>query len=85
MKNLESFKKTLEQEYDFPVLFSFKFIILTQEKDKILSLIPTAKIKEKLSKNGKYTSVTLTEVMKNSSEILYIYDRASKIKGVISL
>ena len=40
---------------------------------------------EKTSKNGKYTSVTLTHFVKNSSEILYIYEKASKIKGVISL
>ena len=39
----------------------------------------------KKSRNGKYTSVTLTSVMKNSSEILYIYEKASKIDGVISL
>jgi len=42
-------------------------------------------IKEKKSTKGKYVSITLTQFVKNSSEIVYIYEKASKIKGVISL
>ena len=85
MKALDSFKKSLEEEYNFPTSYTFKFIIASKSKDKVIGLLPEAKRSEKKSKNGKYTSVTLTSVMKNSSEILYIYEKASKIKGVISL
>ncbi len=85
MKSSDSFKKTLEEEYKFPALYSFKFIVLSSLKNKIISLLPNAIINEKLSKNGKYISVTLTQTMNNSSEIIYIYEKASKINGVISL
>ncbi|MDG2341508.1 MAG: DUF493 domain-containing protein [Cytophagales bacterium] len=85
MLNSDSFKKSLDEEYSFPCDYNFKFIIITEFKDKIFNLIPEAKIHEKTSKNGKYTSVTLTHFVKNSSEILYIYENASKIDGVISL
>ena len=85
MKNLESFKSSLEQEYSFPSNYTFKFIIATEFKDAVLNLLPTANKKEKLSRNGKYTSVSLTHFMKSSSEIVYIYEKATKIKGVISL
>ena len=81
----DSFKKILEEEYRFPTIYSFKFIVLSSLKNKIISLLPNASIKEKLSKNGKYVSVTLTQTMNNSSEIIYIYEKASKINGVISL
>ncbi len=85
MKGFESFKNSLEEEYNFPATYSFKFIVATESKIKVINLIPSAKCLERKSRNGKYTSVTLTSVMKNSSEILYIYEKASKIDGVISL
>ncbi len=85
MLNSESFKKLLDEEYNFPCDYNFKFIIKTEFKDKIFKLIPEAKTHEKSSKNGKYTSITLTHFVKNSSEILYIYENASKMDGVISL
>jgi len=85
MKGSESFKKSLEEEYNFPASYNFKFIVDTESKNKVISLLPDAELLEKKSSNGKYTSVTLTSVMKNSSEILYIYEKASKINGVISL
>ena len=85
MLNSDSFKKSLDEEYNFPCEYNFKFIIKTEFKGKIFNLIPEAKTEEKTSKNGKYTSVTLTHFVKNSSEILYIYENASKIDGVISL
>jgi|TARA_B100001113_G_scaffold335764_1_gene315581 hypothetical protein len=85
MLNSDSFKKSLDEEYNFPCEYNFKFIIKTEFKGKIFNLIPEAKTEEKTSKNGKYTSVTLTHFVKNSSEILYIYENASKIDGIISL
>jgi len=85
MLNSNSFKNSLDEEYNFPCDYNFKFIILSNSKEKIFNLIPDAKRIERTSKNGKYTSITLTHVVKNSSEILYIYEKASKIKGVISL
>ena len=85
MKGSESFKKSLEEEYNFPSSYIFKFIVATESKNKVISLLPDAERLEKKSSNGKDTSVTLTSVMKNSSEILYIYEKASKIDGVISL
>ena len=85
MQGSESFKKSLDEEYNFPANYNFKFIVATESKNKVIDLLPEAKCSEKKSRNGKYTSVTLTSVMKNSSEILYIYEKASKIDGVISL
>lgn len=85
MTGSDSFKKSLDEEYTFPAEYNFKFIVATKEKNKVIELLPKAKIAEKKSRNNKYTSLTMTSLMKNSSEILYIYEKASKIKGVISL
>ena len=85
MPNSKSFKATLEEEYNFPAQYIFKFIVKTGLKQQILELLPGAKKSERVSKNGNYVSVTLSQIMKNSEEIVYIYEKASKIKGVISL
>lgn len=85
MSSLKSFKAALEEEYSFPTEYVFKFIIKLSSKQDVIDLLPDAMIKEKKSIKGKYVSITLTQFVKNSSEIVYIYEKASKIKGVISL
>ena len=60
MKGSESFKKSLDEEYNFPATYNFKFIVATESKKKVIDLLPEAKCSEKKSRNGKYTSVTLT-------------------------
>ena len=47
--------------------------------------IPNSDYLKRESKNGKYTSITITKMMNNADEILYIYEKASKIDGIISL
>ena len=65
--------------------YVFKFIIKSSSKQDVFDLLPDAVVKEKKSSKGKYVAITLTQFVKNSSEIVYIYEKASKIKGVISL
>ena len=85
MNNIENFKNTLDQEYDFPCEYLFKFIIKNDFKEDVISLLPEAKKNIKISKKGKYVSITLSSIMKNADEIVYIYDEAAKINGIISL
>ena len=85
MLSTNDFRVSLDNEYDFPAEYSFKFIIKSKSKSKIFGLLPQSKITERLSKNGSYVSITLTKKMNSSEEIVYIYEKASKIKGVISL
>ena len=85
MSNIDSFKNTLEEEYDFPAEYSFKFIIKSESISKVLNLLPDSDYSKRESKNKKYTSVTISKIMKNADEILYIYEKASKIDDIISL
>jgi putative lipoic acid-binding regulatory protein len=50
-----------------------------------LDLLPDSDYSKRESKNRKYTSVTISKIMKNADEILYIYEKASKIDDIISL
>ncbi|MAS39144.1 MAG: DUF493 domain-containing protein [Flammeovirgaceae bacterium] len=85
MSDIDSFKNTLEDEYDFPAEYSFKFIIKSDSISKVLDLLPGSDYSKRESKNRKYTSVTISKIMKNADEILYIYEKASKIDDIISL
>ena len=85
MHNIESFKKTLDQEYNFPCEYLFKFIVKNDFKEDVISLLPEAKKNIKISKKGQYVSITLSSIMKNADEIVYIYDEAAKINSIISL
>ena len=53
MNNIENFKNTLDQEYDFPCEYLFKFIIKNDFKEDVISLLPEAKKNIKISKKGK--------------------------------
>ena len=47
MTGSDSFKKSLDEEYNFPTKYNFKFIVATKEKNKVIDLLPKAKIAEK--------------------------------------
>ena len=49
MNNIESFKNTLDQEYNFPCEYLFKFIVKNNFKEDVISLLPEAKKNIKIS------------------------------------
>ena len=60
-------------------------MVPVSKKPEVLNLISNADFKIKESTNKKYISITLTSSVKNANEIIYIYEKASNIKGIISL
>lgn len=76
------------QKQTWPSVYMFKFIVPADNKNLafIESLFgENSKINIKQSSNGKYISLTATELMLNSNEVVEIYQKASTIKGIISL
>ena len=63
----------------------FKFIVPISEKDKLLMLFKNDDYKLKESSSKNFISVTLSKMMKNADEIIYIYEKTSKIKNIILL
>ena len=80
----QNFKKSLEN-LDFPTSYLFKFIVPVDKLDDITQILSQGVIKRRLSKNGKYVSVTSQLLMKSSDEVIAIYVLAKKIPGIISL
>ena len=82
-------KKNLKKDTSFPTKYLFKFIVPSDEdKIKLIEELFNhlgAVIDKKVSKTGKYTSVSIHVVMKKADDIIIKYQAAEKIEGIISL
>ena len=82
-------KVELDMSNTWPAIYLFKFIVPT-EKENILRVEEAfdcmgAVIKTTKSKTGKFTSISVDVMMKDSQEIINKYIEVSTIKGIISL
>jgi hypothetical protein len=82
-------KISLEETTVFPSKYMFKFIIpANDEKEKEIEDVfnhTGAVINTKLSKTGKYKSLTVLVTMLNADQIIIKYKEVGKVEGVISL
>jgi hypothetical protein len=93
MKDKETFYKKLQWQLEdttqFPSDYLFKFIVPTTENqvDEVESLFNNkgAVINTKKSKTGKYVSVSIVLTIETAASIIEYYQKAEKIKGIISL
>lgn len=92
-KETKEFYDRLKVELDlsnsWPALYLYKFIVPTDE-DNIVRVEEAfdcmgAVIKTTKSKTGKFTSISVDVMMKDSQEIIEKYIEVSTIKGIISL
>lgn len=93
MKEKEDYYKSLRTSLDettvFPSEYLYKFIIPNDDEKlkKIENIFNYggAIITTKPSKTGKYKSISIRMIMKDSEAIITKYKEIGKIKGVISL
>lgn len=79
------FKALLDESYQWPDYYEFKFIIKTDDKFQIIALLIGFMIHETPSKQGNYTSISARKLMKSTEEVLEIYQLIGSITGVMSL
>lgn len=85
----ERLKKELDLSTTWPSVYLFKFIVPTNTEN-ILRVQDAfdclgAVIKTTKSKTGKFTSVSVDVMIKNSQEVIDKYIELSTIEGIISL
>ena len=83
--NKINFLKMINSVHKFPCNYMFKFIVPISEKDKLLKFFKNDDYKLKESSSKNFISITLSKMMKNANEIIYIYEKTSKIKNIILL
>ena len=84
-KKVQKAKELLENQYEFPCEYMFKFIVPKDQETEIRSMFPDSDVKIRPSKNGNYLSLTVSIEVSSSDLVLAIYEKASKIKGLIAL
>ncbi len=87
-QEINQFRQKLLETTTFPTVYMFKIIVPSE--NRTIALVENlfeseADIKTKESDKGKYTSITVKQVIINVEEIIDIYQRASLIKGVMML
>lgn len=85
--NFDELRKKLDIE-SWPAIYMFKFIV-PSDNHKI-ALVESffeddAEIIMQTSTNGKYTSITIRQVMLGSEAIIEVYKQAAVIEGIIAL
>lgn len=87
-EELKKFKEKILETTTFPTVYMFKFIVPSENRS--IALVenlfdPETDIHTKESGSGKYTSITGMQVAVNVDEIMLVYEKASKIKGILFL
>ncbi len=84
-EQIESFRIKLEAVSVWPSLYMFKFIVPAEEKGKVKEIFSSHEVKERVSKNGKYVSLTINMLANSAEQIIEKYLETYKIKGIIAL
>lgn len=87
-EDLEKLKAKLIETTSFPSVYMFKLIVPSE--NRTIALVENlfeaeADLHTKESGNGKYTSITVKQVVMTADEILEVYRKASAIQGVMML
>ena len=85
MKDWEKFKALLDEHYSWPQPYKFKFIVPAHKKDEAAEILNDHDLDFRPSRTGKYTSVTAVRVFHETDQVIEVYQRVSKIDGLISL
>lgn len=85
LKRFAQHKELLDKEYDWPADYLFKFIVPVHKEAEVRALFPDHNPDVKESKQGNYVSLSVTFHANSSDLILAIYEKASKIEGLIAL
>ncbi|MGB1032361.1 MAG: DUF493 family protein [Flavobacteriales bacterium] len=87
-ERLRLLREKLEEHHDWPSVYMFKFVIPTDPEkiEQIHNIFgESVEYRERLSKNGNYTSITIREMILKVDVIFDRYREVNKIDGVISL
>jgi len=81
----EKFRELLDQSYQWPDYYEFKFIVKIAEKHHLLAKLRGFTVSENPSKNGNYVAITARKLINSTQEVIDVYEGVSKIPGIMSL
>ena len=82
---LQNFQEKLDKVYAWPALYTFKFIVKTEQEPELRKLFPLHTNTARSSRNGKYSSLTYQMMMPSSAAVVSVYKLAATVEGLIAL
>ena len=82
---MKAFKRLLEEEHEWPGPYSFKFIVPSDQIDRVSQLLPDVEMTTRFSGKGKYTSVSFSLHCESADAVIDIYVKVKNIPGIMSL
>ena len=81
----ERLKMSLDEAHEWPCEYLFKCIVPMAELGKVMEVFKEDKISKRMSKTGKYVSVSATRMALGSEEVLVVYEQLASIPKIITL
>lgn len=77
----------LSDQYQWPDYYLFKFIVPNESIQNLKEVLSplSAPIEEKVSKNGNYISVSVRVLIKETEEVIKIYESVKEIDRIMVL
>ncbi|EQC46540.1 DUF493 family protein [Bacteriovorax sp. Seq25_V] len=83
--NLDKLHSLLDDQYNWPDHYTFKFVGKDEHRDQLTEVIGLAPTNERPSSSGKYISYSFQIKINASHEVIEIYKKVSVISGIITL
>lgn len=83
--SLDSFRSSLDANYEWPCLYPFKFIVPKAQSEQVLELFADDPVKANESSTGRFIAYTMEMHVHSCDEVIAIYQRVAQVPGVISL
>ena len=81
----EKFRELLDQTYQWPDFYTFKFIVKVENRDQVVALLGGHEVQFKVSEKGNYVSITSRLLVNTTEEVLKVYEAVALVPGVMSL
>ncbi len=78
-------RELLDAEYDWPALYTFKFIVPSAKADQVERLFPPGASSRRHSAKGNYVTVSATVNVGSAESVIAMYEEAAGIEGLISI
>lgn len=85
MDSYQSLEDKLDAVHQWPCVYSFKFIVSTDQCANLLQLLPAGDVATRVSQGGRYTSVTLLAPVTDAKAVTQVYKNVAQIPGLMAL
>ena len=84
-ERLQRLAQKLDEQTAWPAEYLFKFIVPLAELAEVQELFVNTALTQRESRTGKYMSVSATQTVSSSAQVVAVYRQAALIPGLLAL